>query len=645
VSAANNKNYSINGGGIHKFGRLQIEYNAHASFADNDPDPNENFAIDYGSTGYGFNVFNVAGNATAAIVQTAHDGASIIAPDDPRSYRSLENYNSLTYRSDFTHGTDERRGAKLTATLPVVLRVPFTKYEIPVEIKAGLSYGEQSRHTKRYMRSYRMTGGSTQPGFLTPAEPALYQFADTYFRNSWGFDVPIPEWVNPYMIQDYYNEHPNSFYDMTSDAWEGNLYNELRSEKETKESTTAGFVMITARLHPTLAMIAGFRYERMENSGSGASYEDYQDANGRNKFEEGRIYDSITAQLPAYDLTDPNNPIFTYVDNPRLNWTQEDKIRSLFTRVDYKNPASSKLLPNLQFKWTPHKDLNFRLSRSVSVGRPKFGNVLFQETWRDSARTISRTNPGLKPSSSEKYDLAIEYYPGRDGMLTLSLFRQKFKDIIYDTTTFLTVTHTPEEANDSDIIYDETHPAGIWALTTPDNIGEGSNKGFEITYSQKLGFIHHCLQGFEAYGTFSYADPETKYQRHTMPSPSQTTPEIMIDYLMSPLIWEITPMTRIQKRSATLQLRYDSRQFSGKIAAYWVDEFAYSVKRDIVEITNQNASIKFDLSLTYKISSRWRASLDWRNVTNVGDDRKIYDRTGGYFTSGMVVNLGVRANF
>jgi TonB-dependent receptor len=645
TTEADNKNYSFNAGAVHKFGRLEIDYNAHFSHADNKPDPEQNYSIGYNSTGYGFNVFNIAGNAVADIVQTAHDGAGVIDAGDPRSYRNLDNYNSLAYRHNFTYGTDERRGAKFNIRIPLVLRVPFTSYEIPVDIKTGASYGEQQRHTHRYQRNRRLTGGSTLPNWLTSAEPELRQFADRYFMDSWGFDVPIPAWVSPYKIQDYFNSHPNSFYDTTSSEWEGNLYNELRNEKWTKESTTAAYLMLTIRPHRTLAIVTGFRYERMDNSGSGYSYEGYQSAGGYNKYEAGEKYDSVTSQLPVFDLSDPNNPIISYIPNPRLNWTQEEKIRNLFTKVDYSNPASTKMLPNLQIKWTPHKDWNIRFARSESVGRPKFGNVLFQETWRESSRTIERTNPGLKPSSSEKYDVAIEYYPGKDGMITLSLFHQKFKDIIYDNTTFLTVIHDEAEANGPDTIFDDTHPDGLWAVITPDNIGKGQNQGFEITYRQKLGFIHQSLAGFELYGAYSYANPETEYQRHTMPRPSVINQDTMLEYLMSQMIWETIPMQKIQKRSATLQLRYNSRQFSGKIAAYWVDEFALGINREYVEITNQNASIRLDFSLSYKISSRWTASLDWRNMTNVGDDRKIFDRTGGYFTSGMVMNLGVRANF
>jgi hypothetical protein len=44
------------------------------------------------------------------------------------------------------------------------------------------------------------------------------------------------------------------------------------------------------------------------------------------------------------------------------------------------------------------------------------------------------------------------------------------------------------------------------------------------------------------------------------------------------------------------------------------------------------------------LSPLWSTYFDWRNITNQPDERSIFGRTGGYYTSGMAINLGVRAN-
>ncbi|MDR1009989.1 MAG: TonB-dependent receptor [Opitutaceae bacterium] len=647
VSAANNRNYSFNFGGKHRFGELKAEYSISYSRAEVDPDPDENYSINYSASGLGINIFNLAGNSSGKIVQTSHNGGGVVSAGNIASYQNLDNYNSLTLTNDFKYTTTENRGAYLDLTYPVIIPF-FGTHSIPVDIKFGGRYGESKLETNRYYRVHKMTGGSTIPSFGTPSEPLLREFSDKYFENSWGFDVPIATWVSPYRVYDYYKAHPEAFYD-GSDLPDSQVYNELRQTKYNKESTTAAYLMLTARLLGNLTMTTGVRYEEARRKGWGPVYERYDSS----FFAATGKFDTVSPLIEAPDFHPITNP--AYIDNPLYGISDVEKTRLLFTR-QYYNQGMGDYFPNIQFKWTPHKDFNIRLSRTENIGRPPFGQMLADDEWRKNYYTITRGNPELKPQTSNKYDAAFEWYPTSGGMLTLSLFYQKMKNIIYDDMTFITVTNdaseatvyaVPEGASAADIIYHEDEDyAGLWAITTPRNIGEGSNKGFELAYRQKLGFIHPSLNSLELYAVFSYADPQKQYQRHIIPKPSSNvTQEMMDEYNNSIKVWESIPLEGIQKRSASLQFRYNGKRWSGKLASYWADEFARRIRTDIVEITNQNSTFRLDLNLSYKISSRWTASFDWRNITNQDDERKVFDRTGGYFTSGMVINLGVRANF
>jgi hypothetical protein len=116
-------------------------------------------------------------------------------------------------------------------------------------------------------------------------------------------------------------------------------------------------------------------------------------------------------------------------------------------------------------------------------------------------------------------------------------------------------------------------------------------------------------------------------------------------YRNSPTVRQEIAMANIQKSSASVQLAYTGSRFSGRIRGYWVDRFARDIRTEIVEINYQEAYIRGDININYKLSPRWTASFDWRNFTNDGDVRKIFDRTGGYYTSGMVINLSVKGDF
>ncbi|OAM90441.1 TonB-dependent receptor [Termitidicoccus mucosus] len=624
ISTADNNTVSFNAGARHTFGKIKVNWGAHYSKAETDPDPGKNFSIEYSMSGVGLNALNIAGNATGEIVQTTHGGTGIMAPDDTGSYLNLENYNSLTLSQRFGYGTDEQRGANLDVTIPVVLGVP-------VEFKFGGRYGEMTREMHQYWRRRSLTGNSTLKNFGTAAEPAIYQFADPYFQNSWGFDVPIPNWVNPYYVYDYFNAHPGEFYDDSDDV-KGHFYQQLQGEKTATEKTAAGYAQLTARLLRNLTMIAGVRYERTQAIGTGPIY------------EEPGSNDAVFGQNGKYDTISPYIP-GTLDPNPYYNINREQKNLLLYSWQTFEKTYDN-VFPNIQFKWEPLKNMNVRLARTESIGRPKFGNVIPKERWISSELRIERNNPDLKPQYATKYDFAVEYYFSKNGSLTFSLFYQQFKDIIQTETSFINVTWDEALADGVNYIYDPEYEEGTWIVQSPLNLGEGTNRGFEIVYNQRLGFLADWLKNFSVYGSFSYADPKTHYMRHTIPRPEKNVTQAMLDeYINSPMVREEIPMTGIQKKSATLQLRYNGKRFSGKIAAYWVDRFARDINLTYVEVKYQSAYTRFDLSLAYKINSRWKAMFDWRNVTEVGDERSIFDRTGGYFTSGMVMNVGLEANF
>lgn len=667
VRTDNNRTYSFNGGGKHKLGNLAFDYNAYYSQAKSDPKPEENYSISYSTRGLGMNIFNLSGNGTGQIVQTSNNGQGIVTAADPRSYLNLDNYNRLTLSQDVTTSKDERLGAKFNITLPVVLRVPFTSHDIPIEIKAGASYGEQSRHTHRYWRSRKLTGSDKEASYETPAEPVLRSFADPYSSNSWGFDVPIPTWVSPYLLMDYYNTHSNAFYfqDSHNDRGDVQTWEQMRKEKQTTESNTAGYVQFTTRLMPTLTMIAGLRYEAWESTSVVPEFLGKRNAADVDRYGAGGDRDSSVQRFVVG--TDPGTGQPIYEDNPY--WIGLEKYQGktakellemqtteLFTYRHNSHTYPGEYFPNIQFKWVPFRNLQVRTARTTNIGRPALNQVLAEKNYNFRDRKVDVGNPELKPSSSEKYDLAFEYYPGKDGMLTLSLFYQKVQDYIRPTTRGFEVVNEDspkfEQIDGYNIVLlddiDSTRnesSLGYWTETNFSNVGKGTNQGFEISYRQRLDFIHSRLRDFQLYGAFSYADPKMEQSRHQMRYPSTVTADTMEQYNNSPMIWETVPMPGIQKRSATLRLSYSGRKLSGSIGAFWVDKFARYIKTEPLEITNQNAYLRFDLSFTYKINSRWQASFDWRNMTDVGDDRKIFDRTGGYFTSGMVMNVGVRANF
>ncbi len=610
VSVFNNntRGFSINPGVKHRFGDFELTYDAYISQSKYSPDRDRNFGVSYsvppGPPAIGVIIDDVSGNATGRITQTS--GAD---------YLDIASYSGLTLFQDYTSGKDEQKGAKIDS------RFSTTLLGMPVQFQAGGRYNEQSRENQRYYRQWRMTGDSGSSGFGNAGEPNIEQFADPYFKNQWNFDVPIANWVSPYLVYDYFTANPDQFYNNYIDSYrdanrsafiQGSFSREKYGDRESKEQIYAGYGMATIKVRPELTVLAGARYEYTKLTARGIQYDGQNTA----MFSAGAPFDSVTPTSPYY------------------GWSDIDLADLLFTtRIGTK--SYGKLFPNLQIRYEPIKNLVIRAAYTENMGRPDFRTVMPGDTIYEHFNLIRRNNTELQPQQGSDINVKVEYYLPRSGVVSLTAFKQDIDNYIYPVVTSV-------QRFNPDTQLDEP-----WTLETSENAGKGSNEGIEFEYRQKLGFVANFLRDVEFRAVYSSADPKAEYLRRTGTPIYEDNPtqEQFDAYMNSPQEWTTIPLANVIKKSANVSLSYNGRKFSGRVAAFWRDDFARTLNLATLDHTYQQSDLRMDLSLTYKLSSRWSAYFDWRNFTDEADDRRIFNRTGGFYTSGMVMNLGIRANF
>ncbi len=154
---------------------------------------------------------------------------------------------------------------------------------------------------------------------------------------------------------------------------------------------------------------------------------------------------------------------------------------------------------NLLYKITPELQARFAASRGMT--RPDF--TLLQSYTQLSADIDAATgqlnlsaeslsNPYLKPTTADQFDVALEWYFHRASSLTATVFYKKLHNIIRNT-------QTPE-------VYDGL----TYNVTRPQNVGTGEIKGFEIGYNQSFDFLPGLLSGFGITSNFTYVDSSSK---------------------------------------------------------------------------------------------------------------------------------------
>lgn len=216
-------------------------------------------------------------------------------------------------------------------------------------------------------------------------------------------------------------------------------------------------------------------------------------------------------------------------------------------------------------------------------GNPQF---LTNGVAGDGTDDCTAGNPDLKPYRATKYDLSMEYYPGRDTQVSLAVFRTNIdtyirKGIVEYGLDFFGDGH----------LYDVTHAIN----------GQGAKtQGIELAGRTALSFLPGWLSGFgvDANYTrmaFSYAKGNE---------------------LINPLDNSVLPYPGLSKNSYNLGLWYDDGNFNARLAYAYRDKY-YTGTNDVSGNPNFNDKTGYlDAKIQWKATKNFTVAIEAKNLTN-----------------------------
>lgn len=243
------------------------------------------------------------------------------------------------------------------------------------------------------------------------------------------------------------------------------------------------------------------------------------------------------------------------------------------------------LLPSaiLTHYFTPN--LRAKAAISKSLGRPQFDDIAQAVIRDDENLTITRGNPNLKPRRATNYDLALEYFFNRDGMVSLSGFAKDIKDDIYTQTV------------------DEDIDGVVYRATQPFNSSQSKMRGVEVA------FVHNAIPGLpgvfekrmgvalnytKLWGEMNYLSGSTYVHLKSL--------QYQPDYMANATIFYTLP-----NKKGEIRVSYN---WKGKSpislglypwTTYWLRE-----------------SERLDVGIRYSITKNFIVKLQARNLTNQG---------------------------
>jgi TonB-dependent receptor len=168
-------------------------------------------------------------------------------------------------------------------------------------------------------------------------------------------------------------------------------------------------------------------------------------------------------------------------------------------------------LPSLNLALNITPDIVARAAYARSMTRPGLGSLnIAAPTFEYTTRTVGNLgNPDLKPYLSNDYDVGLEWYFSKGGLVAVGLFK---KDIISSLSTAVVTKPVPQEywqAIYADPRYDASYnadPAKVpytffQAVNTP---GGNSVKGLEVTLNAPFTFLPGVLSYFGVASNYTH---------------------------------------------------------------------------------------------------------------------------------------------
>jgi len=292
------------------------------------------------------------------------------------------------------------------------------------------------------------------------------------------------------------------------------------------------------------------------------------------------------------------------------------------------------VLPSVNVKWEPGKNLIVRFAASKAIARPAFSDMQAYQVLNANVKTgvtpptdgsqlpvgsldltgSSFDNPYLTPMKANQFDLSLEWYfdPDKGGMAWVNLFHKGVSDYFRRQSEL--VSYPGVNGSNYDYL-----------VTRPVNVGTAKIQGAEIGWNQFFDFLPAPFDGFGMSANYTYIKSST-----SVPNNLDTQPVDTDGSTFSGL-----PADGLSKNSYNLAGFYEKGPWQIRLAYNWRSEYLLSIGPNGYNGGDGGIAWKLpvysdsygqlDGSIFYKITDNIQVGLEMNNLNNA-EQRTIMDQ-------------------
>jgi iron complex outermembrane receptor protein len=508
-------------------------------------------------------------------------------------FTNLNNWRLNSVTASPVDGEGTVRGAFLN------VKRNLPSLPVPASLKAGFDVRNDTRDNRRYTNVWNFVGAD---GIAGTADDSAGRILDSKYTEDpyWGF--PRTQWPSPFRAYDLFKSNPGQFVFQEV----ASTTNRINNSERISETVTAAFLRGDLKLmNNRLQLVGGVRFEQTRDTG------------------EGPLVD------PDAPFQRNANGTFVTANGVRVRKPEAGAAGSMqelaLVRRERGSTAARSYdgyYPSLHATLNASENVIFRFAYAKTLGRPEFSNVI-PNTTIDEADTppapggspgnITKRNSGLKPWTADNWDLSLEYYFGKGGVVSVGAFRK-------DLENFWGAVNQPLTAELAATLDIDPRYIG-WNVSSLVNAGSARVTGVEGNFTKSLDFIPNWGRFFslQTNGTMLHL---TGRNDADFSGFIARTGNIGLTFSKAPFVAMVKWNYRGRQKN--------SAQFGTAPGAYEYFDSRYYL----------------DINAEYAVSKRVTVFANARNITNSPQNAERYNsETPGYSHLSRSEEYGVQMSF
>jgi len=273
-------------------------------------------------------------------------------------------------------------------------------------------------------------------------------------------------------------------------------------------------------------------------------------------------------------------------------------------------------LPSLNLTYTFTPDLLLRFAAAKTMTRSDLSQLAPNTTVNANVKSISEGNPNLTPYTATQFDLSLEWYLSKGGLLSTAVFYKDVKNFIQNGSSSETLNVTQVQGGTTPITF---------SVLQPENGGTAILKGVEVGYQQAFTFLPEPFDNFGAVINYTYVSASDLVVTQGSPA---------------------VPLSGVSKNTYNLVGFYEAPKFGVRVAYNYRSEYVVDPLSYFGDGDYRKAYGQLDASAVYHVLPNFDLSVEALNITNNAlIDVDKYNINRGYETDGTTVLLGARYRF